>query len=50
MREVILRKGESERRITMQLCMFGDPTLKRAAFELPAAGMMATATTFSRGS
>ncbi|MDD4652435.1 MAG: carboxypeptidase regulatory-like domain-containing protein [Methanothrix sp.] len=50
MREVILRKGESERRITMQLCMFGDPTLKRAAFELPAAGMMATASAFSRGS
>jgi len=50
MREVILRKGDSERRITMQLCMFGDPTLKRAAFELPAAGIMATASAFSRGS
>jgi|WetSurMetagenome_2_1015567.scaffolds.fasta_scaffold02503_5 hypothetical protein len=50
MREVILRKGDGERRITMQLCMFGDPTLKRVAFELPATGMMATASAFSRGS
>lgn len=48
MREVILRKGESERRITMQLCMFGDPTLKRAAFELPDTGMIVAGTPFSR--
>jgi hypothetical protein len=48
MREVVLRKGDSERRITMQLCMYGDPTLKRVQLELPATGMMATATTFSR--
>lgn len=48
MRENVLRKGDGERRITMQLCMFGDPTLKRVRFELPATGMMATATPFSR--
>ncbi|HUS74643.1 MAG TPA: carboxypeptidase regulatory-like domain-containing protein [Methanothrix sp.] len=34
MRETILRKGNSERRITMQLCMYGDPTLKRMRYEL----------------
>ena len=38
MRENVLRKGDGERRITMQLCMFGDPTLKRVRFELPAMG------------
>jgi len=48
MREVVLRKGDSERRITMQLCMYGDPTLKRVQLELPSTGMMATATSFSR--
>ncbi len=48
MRVVILRKGDGERRETMQLCMYGDPTLKRVRFELPATGMMATATSFSR--
>jgi hypothetical protein len=48
MREVVLRKGDSERRITMQLCMYGDPTLKRVQLELPASRMMATATPFSR--
>jgi hypothetical protein len=47
MREVVLRKGNGERRITMQLCMFGDPTLKRVAFELAATGMMGTASAFS---
>lgn len=48
MRENVLRKGDGERRITMQLCMYGDPTLKRVQLELPAAGMMAKATTFSK--
>jgi hypothetical protein len=48
MREVVLRKGDSERRITMQLCMFGDPTLKRVRFELPATGAMAVAKPFSK--
>ncbi|MCK9564910.1 MAG: carboxypeptidase regulatory-like domain-containing protein [Methanothrix sp.] len=43
MREVVLRKGDSERRITMQLCMYGDPTLKRVRFELPAMGTVAGA-------
>jgi len=43
MREVILRKGEGERRETMQLCMYGDPTLKRVRFELPAMSTVATA-------
>ncbi|OPY55186.1 MAG: hypothetical protein A4E49_00487 [Methanosaeta sp. PtaU1.Bin112] len=47
MREVILRKGDSERRITMQLCMYGDPTLKRVRYELPATGMIVAATPFS---
>jgi hypothetical protein len=48
MREVVLRKGDGERRITMQLCMYGDPTLKRVRFELPATGAMAVAKPFSK--
>jgi hypothetical protein len=48
MRENVLRKGDGERRITMQLCMFGDPTLKRVQFELPATGAMAIAKPFFR--
>ncbi|MCK9566799.1 MAG: carboxypeptidase regulatory-like domain-containing protein [Methanothrix sp.] len=43
MRENVLRKGDGERRITMQLCMYGDPTLKRVRFELPAMGTVAGA-------
>lgn len=44
MRETILRRGDSERRITMQLCMYGDPTLKRMRYELtvPAARALAS--------
>ena len=48
MREVVLRKGDGERRITMQLCMYGDPTLKRVRFELPATGAMAVAKPFTK--
>jgi hypothetical protein len=34
MRETILRKGSGEMRSVMQLCMYGDPTLKRNRLEL----------------
>jgi len=43
MRENVLRKGDGERRTTMQLCMYGDPTLKRVRFEMPAMGTVAGA-------
>ena len=43
MREVVLRKGDGERRDAMQLCMYGDPTLKRVRYELPATTSVAGA-------
>jgi hypothetical protein len=43
MRETILRKGSGEMRSVMQLCMYGDPTLKRNRLELPAMGFVARA-------
>ena len=45
MREVVLRKGDDERKDTMQLCMYGDPTLKRVKLEMEA---MAVARPFSK--
>jgi len=48
MREVVLRNGDGERRNAMQLCMYGDPTLKRVRFELPATGAMDVAKPFSK--
>gem|GEM_PF-1057834 len=36
MRESVLRRSDDMRREAMQLCMYGDPTLERTRFELPA--------------
>jgi hypothetical protein len=43
MRESVLLKKDDMRRSAMQLCMFGDPTLKRTRFELPAVTAMTMA-------
>jgi hypothetical protein len=40
MRETVLLKGDIERKSAMQLVMYGDPTLKRTAYELAATAIM----------